>query len=882
MSSIKDSDNTDCPFWQSDLKHHKGKLIDADNQYELSYPALDEKIELFAKNISGARQLVALVADNSLSFVIAYLALLRYQHVILLIEDPLKQNVEVESAEIKSVEVKNVTLKSSQPATEAINPELSQLSQKNQQLLSQYPINYLIVNDKCVPVNNFAIALHPNLALLLSTSGSTGSSKLVKLSYNNLIANTRDIGNYLPITSDDTVVTTLPLHYSFGLSILQSHLAVGASIVLTNATPLEKSLWQIYKTYQPQSFYGVPFSFDLLNRLQFKRLPLDSVKYFAQAGGKINLDTCQVLSQWCSDHQQQLYLMYGQTEATARIAYLSPNKLPEKSGYIGQAIPNGQLCLRDDNDKKITQVGLCGELCYKGDNVFIGYASSIACLSRAEHIEWLKTGDIATLDSEGDYQIIGRTKRIIKVLGKRISLDDIEAYLISALSKKTSSDLTKQQAINIAVSGQDEQLHIYFDQVGAEPQILLLIEDFTKINSRYITLHYLSELPRLSNGKIAYGQLDGNAFNTKNSNAKQSSKNPELIDLPIYQSERLDKQALMSEHLLDLTAFHQRNCALYNNFINAWVSPKTDNGLKQLPEAKDIPPFAVRHFKEHQLSSVQDEDIFRTLHSSGTTGQPSTIILDTNTAKLQSAVLVKTLQHWLGKARRPMLIIDAPSTMNPNTALTARAAGIRGFSMFGRQHCYALNDDLSLNTKAVVDFFEKHHEQPILIFGFTFIIWQKFIVELQNQKLVFSHPNAILFHGGGWKKMTEQAVSNTNFKASIKACIGNVTVHDYYGMVEQTGTIHIECEQGYLHSPIWSDVLIRRPSDLSLAPNNEVGVVQVNSIIARSYPGHCLLTEDLGMIVGEDDCKCGRKGKYFVIKGRVPSAEKRGCSDTFS
>ena len=347
-------------------------------------------------------------------------------------------------------------------------------------------------------------------------------------------------------------------------------------------------------------------------------------------------------------------------------------------------------------------------------------------------------------------------------------------------------------------------------------------------------------------------------------------------DLAIYQYNALQKKVLLDQHLLALTKIHQHNCVLYGRFINAY------SAIASCDHASDIPPFAVRHFKEHKLSSTPVENHYKTLHSSGTTGNPSTIILDSDTAKLQSKVLVKTLQHWLGKARLPMLIIDAPNTASKSTEMTARAAGINGFAMFGRDHHYALNDNMQLNVEVVTKFFEKYQHEKILLFGFTAIVWQQFICALKDKKLAFNLSQAILFHGGGWKKMLEHAVTKQTFKSSIQERLGNISIHDYYGMVEQTGTIHIECEHGYLHTPIWADVLIRRASDLTLAATQELGLIQVNSIIAQSYPGHCLLTEDLGMIIGEDDCPCGRKGKYFIVQGRVPLAEKRGCSDTFS
>lgn len=485
-------------FWQSELAKHQGKLIDADNQLELSYGELDQKIENFAQNFPPQRQLVALVADNSLSFAIAYLALLRYQHVILLIEDKVTET----SLHEHSTGSEKETL-------------LAALTVKNQQLLTQYPVNHLVCGETCVQVNTNAIPLHPDLALLLSTSGSTGSPKLVKISYQNITANTHAITSYLPITSQDTVITTLPLHYSFGLSVLNTHLAQGASIVFTNATPLEKSFWQLFKEHLPSAFYGVPFSFELLNKLQLKRLPLHSIKYFAQAGGKLSLELAQSFSQWCHEHQQQLFIMYGQTEATARIAYLNPQKIPAKAHCIGQSIPGGALQLIDEKGYTISTPNTSGELCYQGGNVFIGYATNLSCLVDAEEITWLKTGDIAIFDEDGDFQITGRLKRIIKVLGKRISLDETEQYLQKSFSTQGTNieDTTHSNAndpentLNIALTGKDDLLMIHFDNLMFEQKINELAAQYTQINSRYIKLYHHTALPRLSNGKIAYEQL---------------------------------------------------------------------------------------------------------------------------------------------------------------------------------------------------------------------------------------------------------------------------------------------------------------------------------------------------------------------------------------
>ena len=280
-------------FWSANLATHTNSIIDADNKLEITYSELNQRIDALIERLPATRQLVALVAHNNLNFLISYLALLRAKHVVLLIE--------------KNTDQANNTVQN-----------------RHQKILNQYQVNYLIEQQEITLLNEKPVALHASLALLLSTSGSTGSAKLVKLSYHNLTVNTQSICQYLPIKSTDCVVTTLPLHYSFGLSILHTHLAVGAKIVLTQASPIDKSLWQIYKDHQPSSFYGVPFSFELLTKLQLKRLPLASVQYMAQAGGQLSEATCQSVNNWCQENNKALFLMYGQTEACARIAYLPP------------------------------------------------------------------------------------------------------------------------------------------------------------------------------------------------------------------------------------------------------------------------------------------------------------------------------------------------------------------------------------------------------------------------------------------------------------------------------------------------------------------------------------------------------------------------------
>jgi len=297
----------------------------------------------------------------------------------------------------------------------------------------------------------------------------------------------------------------------------------------------------------------------------------------------------------------------------------------------------------------------------------------------------------------------------------------------------------------------------------------------------------------------------------------------------------------------------------------------------------NIPFLPVSLFKELELSSVPKDEVFKIMTSSGTTGQAvSKIFLDRETAANQQKTLVKIVSEFTGSARMPMLIIDCPSVIKNRAMFSARGAGILGFSIFGTDKTYALNDEMELDVKAIEAFFEKHKGKRVLLFGFTFMIWQHFYRELLKQTFKPDLSKAILIHGGGWKKLLSEAVSSSEFKRGLKEICGISDVHDYYGMVEQTGCICMECEQGHLHASVYSDVIVRNHLDFSPCEFGTPGIVQVVSMLPESYPGHSLLTEDEGMILGEDDCPCGRKGKYFRIHGRLKNAEIRGCSDTYA
>lgn len=353
-----------------------------------------------------------------------------------------------------------------------------------------------------------------------------------------------------------------------------------------------------------------------------------------------------------------------------------------------------------------------------------------------------------------------------------------------------------------------------------------------------------------------------------------------VLDIAPYSLCEKAKRALLNERLHELTRYHYTHCPAYSRILDA-----LGVDIEQLPDYEQLPFLPVRLFKEFDLRSCGQEEVVKTMTSSGTTGQQvSRIYLDRETSSLQTKCLTKIVSSFLGTKRVPLLILDTSAIIKNRAMFSARGAGILGFSIFGSQRQYALNENMELDIEGIKTFLEKHQGETIFLFGFTFMIWQHFYKKLIETGYRPDLSLGILIHGGGWKKMATEQVSPAEYKQRLHEVCGILpeNIHDYYGMVEQTGSIYMECECGHLHTSIFSDVVVRRPKDWSLAAIGEAGVIEVVSVLPKSYPGHVLLTEDKGTILGIDDCPCGRKGKYFKIEGRLRNAEVRGCSDTYT
>ncbi len=338
-----------------------------------------------------------------------------------------------------------------------------------------------------------------------------------------------------------------------------------------------------------------------------------------------------------------------------------------------------------------------------------------------------------------------------------------------------------------------------------------------------------------------------------------------------------EKRSLYDKEIGKLTKNSYDNCSSYKKILD--ILNFDPNAKHKLEEYPFLP---VRLFKEYDLLNVPKESVIKTMTSSGTTGQSvSKIYLDRTTSTNQTKVLTKICSEFLGNKRRPMLIIDSKSVLKDRNMFSARGAGIIGFSMLGRGALYALDENMILDLDAVLAFLKKYEGEPIMIFGFTSIIWEHFFKELERLDITLPLDNSVLIHGGGWKKLIDQQVDNETFKKSLSSRCDRITVLNYYGMVEQTGSIFMECECGRLHASNYSDIIIRNSDNFSVCGIGERGLVQLVSLLPESYPGHSILTEDIGEITGEDDCPCGRHGKTFVIHGRIKNAEIRGCSDTY-
>lgn len=367
-------------------------------------------------------------------------------------------------------------------------------SKVDKSLISNIIYNY---NNYSLVILNYnpKIKIYKSLALLLTTSGSTGSPKLVRLSYQNLLSNAIAISKYLLIDENERPITTLPIHYSFGMSIINSHLISGSTILLTNKSVFSTEFWEFLKSQKPTSISGVPYTFEMLSKLRFFNMNLPSIKSITQAGGKMDLKLNKKLAEYCQKTNKKLYVMYGQTEASPRISYLPFQQSLKKIGSIGIPIPDGNLSLINSEGEIISENKVDGELVYKGPNVCLGYASELSDLAKEdENNGILYTGDIAFRDNDNYFYITGRKKRFIKLFGNRISLDYIERLLNSQICES-------------ACVGNDNFLTVYIVKKEKVKKAKDLITEKLKLNKKFFKIKIINKIPKNTFGKTIYSNL---------------------------------------------------------------------------------------------------------------------------------------------------------------------------------------------------------------------------------------------------------------------------------------------------------------------------------------------------------------------------------------
>jgi len=457
-------------------KYENYTAVITEKGIEVSYGDLVRMADEVA-NKAEPRSLVFSICRNCTESVAGYIGFLRKRIVPLLLNESLHEDLFVALME-------NYRPKYIYAPIEKINEKLSKF------------IVYTCGEYALVRTNyEIDYTMHDHLALLLTTSGSTGSSKLVRQSYRNIEANTKSIVKYLKINKKDRAITTLPMSYTYGLSIINTHLYSGASIILTEATLMNKAFWKLLKEQKATTFGGVPYTYEIFKKLRFAKMDLPSLRYITQAGGKLSKELSEEFAQICIQKGIEMIVMYGQTEATARMSYLPWKYAISKAGSIGIPIPGGKLWIEDVNNCTIEECEIVGELIYRGENVTLGYAEVRHDLIKEDENQGvLHTGDMAKLDSDGFYHIVGRKKRFLKLFGSRVNLDEMERLL-------------KKERYDCVCVGEDDELRIYVTGTDKIEEVRHFILSHTDINRAGFKVFAIDSIPRNESGKVLYSEL---------------------------------------------------------------------------------------------------------------------------------------------------------------------------------------------------------------------------------------------------------------------------------------------------------------------------------------------------------------------------------------
>ncbi len=452
-------------------------LVDEDGRV-LSYSFFYEETNRLAKAV-GDRCLVFCMCQNSIGSVLGYVSCLNHGIVPVMLSAFLEREL-----------LDNLL--------QAYKPSFIWLPEEQKETFDGFEAIYEAYGYTLLKTGySIQYPMHDDLALLLTTSGSTGSPKFVRQSYDNILANTKSIVEYLKLNETERPITTLPMNYTYGLSIINTHLYVGATILLTDKTLMQKEFWQFFKEQKATSFGGVPYTYEMLDRLRFYRMDLPSLRTMTQAGGKLTPELHEKFAEYAGENGKNFVVMYGQCEATARMGYLPAGKAVEKKGSMGIAIPGGKFKLIDVDGEDITEPFVTGELVYEGANVTMGYAECGDDLIKGDERNGvLVTGDMAQFDEDGFYYITGRKKRFLKIYGNRVNLDEVDRLIKGKFE------------IEAACAGIDDHMYIFLKDESLADSVKDYVVSVTKLNPVAFKTVIIDSIPMNDSGKIQYKELE--------------------------------------------------------------------------------------------------------------------------------------------------------------------------------------------------------------------------------------------------------------------------------------------------------------------------------------------------------------------------------------
>lgn len=463
-------------IWNLEQYKDNVALID-DSQNQLTYGELSAEGESLANRI-GRRCMIFSLCRNEIGSVFGYTAFINNGMVPVLLNSHLEEEL---LAHLLSVYQPSFlwTPKDQMGQFPGMNPVLEAYGYVL--LKTEYKKNY---------------PLYDELGLLLTTSGSTGSPKFVRQSYANVLDNAQSIVKYLHLDHTEKPITTLPMNYTYGLSIINSHLLVGATILVTDRGIMQKEFWKFFKEAEATSFGGVPYTYEMLDKLRFYRMKLPSLRTMTQAGGKILPELHEKFAKYAEENGKSFVVMYGQCEATARMGYLPPKKAVEKKGSMGIAIPGGTFHLINADGSEITAPHTTGELVYEGKNVTLGYAECGEDLIKGDERNGiLETGDMAQFDEDGYYYIVGRKKRFLKIYGNRVNLDEIDRLIKGNFEMEAAS------------TGVDDHMYIFLTDERNAESVREFVINKTRLNPAAFKVIVIDEIPKNDAGKTLYKEL---------------------------------------------------------------------------------------------------------------------------------------------------------------------------------------------------------------------------------------------------------------------------------------------------------------------------------------------------------------------------------------